>query len=197
MTTLRLLNSITNCVKTGLSKEDSLVTFRHQDSVCCWKRSLWEATSWQRARVEIIKSEIYLFHQAFVTSLRLPCAIPLKLASFWKFLIYRQGYEEKVRGVVGCVFFGSVGRNCIKQQPKGSVVGTIFIPFCTSWVPRGIWKSTKITTGWKHANPNTNKMKNRKFFECVAILLKTGGLNGCTFTVVLWKRGVKKVRLYI
>ena len=104
-----------------------------------------------------------------------------------------QSYEKKkVRGVVGCVSFGCVGRNCIKQQPKGSVVGTIFIPFCTSWVPRGIWKSTKITTSWKHANPNTNKMKKRKIFECVAILLKTGGLNGCTFTVVLWKRGVKK-----
>ena len=35
-------------------------------------------------------------------------------------------------------------------------------------------------------------MKNRKFFECVAISLKTGGLNGCTFTVVLWKRGLKR-----
>ena len=33
-------------------------------------------------------------------------------------------------------------------------------------------------------NPNTKKMKNRKFFECVAILLKTRGPNGCTFTVV-------------
>ena len=35
-------------------------------------------------------------------------------------------------------FFGSVGRNCIKKQPKGSVFGTIFIPFCTSWVPKGV-----------------------------------------------------------
>ena len=110
----------------------------------------------------------------------------------WKSGFGAKVTKKKVRGVVSCVFFGSVGRNCIKKQPKGSVFGTIFIPFCTSWVPRGIWKSTKITTSWKHANPNTNKMKNRKFFECVAILLKTGGLNGCTFTVVLWKRGVKK-----
>ena len=95
-------------------------------------------------------------------------------------------------------FFSSVGRNCIKKQPKGLVFGTIFIPFCTSWVPRGIWKPTKITTSWKHANQNTNKMKNRKLFECVAILLKTGGLNGCTFTVVFMKKGcTKKVRLYI
>ena len=104
-----------------------------------------------------------------------------------------QGYEKTRFVVLWVVFlFGSVGRNCIKKQPKGSVFGTIFIPFCTSWVPRGIWKSTKITTSWKHANPNTNKMKNRKFFECVAILLKTERPNGCTFTVVLWKRGVKK-----
>ena len=35
-------------------------------------------------------------------------------------------------------------------------------------------------------------MENRKLFECVEILLKTGGLNGCTFTVVLWKRGLKR-----
>ena len=35
-------------------------------------------------------------------------------------------------------------------------------------------------------------MKNRKLFECVEILLKTGGLNGSTFTVVLWKRGLKR-----
>ena len=108
-----------------------------------------------------------------------------------------QSYERKKRFVVlWVVFLLAVWVEIVSQkQPKGSVFGTIFIPFCTSWVPRGIWKSTKITTSWKHANPNTNKMKNRKFFECVAILLKTGGLNGCTFTVVLWKRGVKKCEI--
>jgi hypothetical protein len=41
-------------------------------------------------------------------------------------------------------------------------------------VPRGIWKSTKMTTNWKHANPNTNKMKNRKFFRMRRDFVKNG-----------------------
>ena len=123
----------------------------------------------------------------------------LWLVTVWmEIWFWGQAYGKKSSWCCGLrFFFGSVGRNCINKQAKGLVFSTMFIPFGNSWVPRGIWKLTKITTSWKHANPNTNKMKNRKFFECVAILLKTGGLNGCTFTVVWWKRGVKKVRLYI
>ena len=57
---------------------------------------------------------------------------------------------------------------------------------------KGDLQINKNNNKLKKCKRKYNKMKNRNFFECVAILSKTGGLNGCTFTVVLLKRGVKE-----
>jgi hypothetical protein len=60
-----------------------------------------------------------------------------------------------------------------------------FHPILHQLGAKGDLKINKNNNKLKTCKPNYKKVKNRNFFECVAILLKTGGLNGCTFTIVL------------
>ena len=92
-----------------------------------------------------------------------------------------------VCGVVGCglcVFWHRVS----KWGPKASQMFNFWQHFHPILVQVGAKGDPKINTNNKNVKKRErkdNKITNRKLFERVEILLKTGGLNGSTFTGVL------------
>ena len=82
----------------------------------------------------------------------------------------------KIRGVVS------------KNNPKDQYL----VSFSYHSAPAGCQGGSENQQKWQQIeNMQTQiqtKWKIVSFFECVAMLLKTGGLNGCTFTVVLLKK---------
>ena len=60
-----------------------------------------------------------------------------------------------------------------------------FDPILIQVGAKGDPKINKNNKKVKKRERKDDKVKNRKLFECVEILLKTGGLNGSTFTCVL------------
>ena len=75
---------------------------------------------------------------------------------------------------------GAVSKNNPKDQ--------YLVSFSYHSAPAGCQQDLKINKDdnkLKTCNPKYKQNEKSYFFECIAILLKTGGLNGCTFTVVL------------
>ena len=84
-----------------------------------------------------------------------------------------QSYEkkEKVRGVVGCVSFCCVGRNCITKTTQRNSFWDHFHPIMHQLGAKGDLKINKNNNELKTFKPKYKQNENRKFFECVAILL--------------------------
>jgi hypothetical protein len=105
----------------------------------------------------------------------------------WKSGFGAKVTKNKVRGVVGCglCFFWQRGSKLYQKTTQRISCWHHFHPIQHRLGAKGDLKINKNNNKLKKCKRKYDKTKNRKFFECVAILSKTGGLNGCTFTVVL------------
>ena len=92
----------------------------------------------------------------------------------------------QVSCVVSCEVSAGVQRRRRKTRESWTQNGTNMEPIWPRGSARGIRKSIEKWTNEENANANTKMIFS--FLKYAAVSSKNGGLNGCAFTDVLWKK---------